>query len=348
MMLRALENINSGNTQLKNINPVSVPGFPRPALRTVRHLLCAAFIVFAAGCGDAPSGAEGAQRRNPGITGVLPIVTTIGMIADVTKNVGGERVNVTPLMGAGVDPHLYRASEGDVRRLGDAEIVFYNGLHLEAAMGEVLERMQGRKRTVAVSDGIERGRLLAPPEFKGAYDPHIWFDVELWINAAQRIRDTLIEYDPDNAANYRANAERYLMELAELQRYVQAQAARVPQSQRVLVTAHDAFNYFGRAYGFDVRGLQGISTASEAGTADVQALAAFIAERRIPAIFVESSIPERTIAAVQAAVKARGFETRIGGTLYSDAMGDAGTVQGTYLGMVRHNIDTIVGALAGN
>lgn len=315
-------------------------------MRHVRRLVFLSIILLASGCGDAdPIASEDAQRRSPDKSGPLQIVATIGMIGDAAKNIGGDKVNVTALMGPGVDPHLYRASEGDVRRLADAEIIFYNGLHLEAAMGEVLERMQGRKRTAAVADAVERERLLAPPEFAGAYDPHIWFDVELWSKAAERARDTLLEFDPNNAANYRANAERYLGDLRELHEYVKVQAARVPRPQRVLVTAHDAFNYFGRAYGFEVRGLQGISTATEAGTGDVQALAAFIAERRIPAIFVESSIPQRTIEAVRAAVQARGFETRIGGQLYSDAMGDAGTPQGTYIGMVRHNVDTIVGAL---
>jgi manganese/zinc/iron transport system substrate-binding protein len=267
------------------------------------------------------------------------------MIADAVSVIGGDKVEVTALMGAGVDPHLYKASEGDVRRLSEAEIIFYNGLHLEAGMGEVLERMEGRALTVAVSDALERTHLLAPPEFSGNYDPHIWFDVEMWMKAVERVRDTLIEYDKTNADLYHANAARYLVELNELHGYVVAQAARIAPEQKVLVTAHDAFNYFGRAYGFQVRGLQGISTATEAGTGDVQALAAFIAERRIPAIFVESSIPQRTIEAVQAAVRSRGFETHIGGQLFSDAMGDAGTPQGTYIGMVRHNIETIMNAL---
>ena len=298
-----------------------------------------------ANCGNADR-EPGAMRVRQNQTGAVRVVTTIGMIADAVKRVGGDKVEVSALMGAGVDPHLYKASEGDVRRLANAEIIFYNGLHLEAGMSEVLERMGGRTLTVAVSDALDRNRLLAPPEFKGAYDPHIWFDVEMWTKAAERVSDTLVEYDPANAETYRANAAQYLGELSELNDYVRQSALSVPEAQRVLVTAHDAFNYFGRAYGFQVRGLQGISTASEAGTADVQALAEFIAERRIPAVFVESSIPQRTIEAVQAAVRSRGFETRIGGQLFSDAMGDAGTPQGTYIGMVRHNIDTVVGALS--
>jgi manganese/zinc/iron transport system substrate-binding protein len=277
--------------------------------------------------------------------GRLSVVTTIGMIRDVVENVGGEHVRVVGLMGPGVDPHLYKASEGDVRRLFRADVVFYGGLHLEARMGEVLEEMGGRTRVRAVTDSIPRDILLAPPEFAGAYDPHVWFDVRLWAMTVDVIARALAEADPAHAAEFRANAERYRAQLAELDGYVRAQALRVPADRRVLITAHDAFNYFGRAYGFQVRGLQGISTASEAGTADVQALAEFIATRRIPAIFVESSIPRRTIEAVQEAVRARGYDVRIGGSLFSDAMGNPGTPEGTYLGMVRHNIDTIVGAL---
>jgi manganese/zinc/iron transport system substrate-binding protein len=230
--------------------------------------------------------------------------------------------------------------------LAEADLIFYNGLHLEAQMAGVLERMADQNiRTVAVTDGIDRSVLLAPPEFEGAYDPHVWFDVTLWMQAAESVRDTLVEVDPTHADTYRANAETYLAELTELHEYVQTQAERVPADQRVLITAHDAFNYFGRAYGFEVRGLQGISTESEASTADVQDLASFIAERQIPAIFVESSVPQRTIEAVQAAVQSQGFDVQIGGQLFSDAMGNPDTPEGTYAGMVRHNIDTIVNAL---
>jgi manganese/zinc/iron transport system substrate-binding protein len=311
--------------------------------RILHYGLILALLAALAACGRPATGqtsADLAQRP-------IRVVTTIGMITDIVQNVGGARVQVTGLMGPGVDPHLYKASEGDVTRLAEADVVFYNGLHLEARMGKVFERMQGRVRTVAVTDGIDRALLLAPPEFEGAYDPHVWFDVTLWMKAVERVRDTLIAMDPTSAGLYRANAQSYLEELAELHAYVKAQAGRVPPSQRVLITAHDAFNYFGRAYGFEVRGLQGISTATEAGTADVQALADFIAARKIRAIFVESSVPPRTIEAVQAAVRARGFEVRIGGQLFSDAMGDPGTPEGTYIGMVRHNIDTIVAALLG-
>ncbi|HEX6039360.1 metal ABC transporter solute-binding protein, Zn/Mn family [Longimicrobium sp.] len=286
-----------------------------------------------------------APPEPPEAEGRLNVVATIGMIRDVAENVGGPYVNVTGLMGPGVDPHLYKASEGDVRRLFRADVIFYGGLHLEARMGEVLHEMGSRTRVAAVSEVIPVDRRLAPPEFQGAYDPHVWFDVRLWAMTVDVIEHTLSQADPAHARDFAANAARYRRQLDELDRYVRAQAARVPPERRVLITAHDAFNYFGRAYGFQVRGLQGISTAAEAGTADVQGLAEFIATRRIPAIFVESSIPRRTIEAVQEAVAARGYEVRIGGSLYSDAMGNPGTPDGTYIGMVRHNIDTIVGAL---
>lgn len=278
----------------------------------------------------------------------IKAVATTGMIADIVKNIGGERVQVTSLMGPGVDPHLYKASEGDVQSLGEADVIFYNGLHLEAGMARVLERMHDYRRTVAVTDTIDRAVLFTPPEFKGAYDPHVWFDVSLWIQAAETVRDALVEMDPSSAELYRQNADVYLQQLRDLDEYINSQAERVPESQRVLITAHDAFNYFGRAYGFQVRGLQGISTASEASTGDVTQLATFIAERRIPAIFIESSVPRRNVEAVQAAVRAKGFDVRIGGSLYSDAMGDPGTPDGTYIGMVKHNIDTIVNALLGD
>jgi manganese/zinc/iron transport system substrate-binding protein len=288
-----------------------------------------------------------AQAGEDGSGGPIQAVATIGMITDVVQIVGGERVSVTGLMGPGIDPHLYKASEGDVARLANADVIFYNGLHLEAQLAEVLERMQDRTRTVAVTEGIDRSVLLSPPEFQGAFDPHVWFDVTLWMKAVESVRDTLVEMDPEGADLYAQNTTQYLAELEELHQYVLSQAERVPEDKRVLITAHDAFNYFGRAYGFEVRGLQGISTATEVSTADVQALAGFILEREIPALFVESSVPQRTIEAVQAAVRSQGFEVQIGGQLYSDAMGDPGSPEGTYTGMVRHNIDTIVSALLG-
>ena len=306
-------------------------------------LLGAALIAAVlAGCGPIqPPSARVVEGKT------IRVVATIGMISDAVERVGGERVEVEGLMGPGIDPHLYKASEGDLRRLERADVVFYGGLHLEAKMADVLERIGERRATQAVTDAIPRSWLLTPSGFKGQHDPHVWFDVTLWMKAVEQIRDRLIELDPGSEALYRRNAAAYLAELRELDDYVHERALEVPEGRRVIITAHDAFNYFGKAYGFEVRGLQGISTAAEAGAGDVQGLARFIADNEIPAIFVESSVSPRTIEAVREAVRARGFDVEIGGALFSDAMGNPGTPEGTYIGMVRHNIDTIVEGLRG-
>ena len=300
--------------------------------------LCLAVLLAGTGC-------DPKKQPDASVAGKYRVVTTIGMITDIVKNVGGDRVELIGLMGPGVDPHLYKASAGDVQKLNSASLIFYNGLHLESKMADVFAKMSGDTKTIAVTDAVDRDMLLTPPEFEGQYDPHLWFDVTLWMKAVGKVRDALSEFDPDNTLMYWSNAERYFAKLAELHEYVQAQVERVPSEHRVLVTAHDAFNYFGKAYGFEVRGLQGISTATEAGIADVRKLATFIAERRIPAIFVESSVSPRSLEAVKAAVKSKGFDVQIGGELFSDAMGNEGTPEGTYIGMVRHNVDTIVKAL---
>ncbi len=286
-------------------------------------------------------------KKQPGATAgdKIRVVTMIGMITDVVKNVGGPRVEVTGMVEPGVDPHFYNPTPKDVQRLGSAHIIFYNGLYLEAKMGDILAKMSEDTPTVAVTDAVDRSLLLKSAEYDGLYDPHLWFDVKLWMQTVEKVRDALSEYDADNTALYRSNAERYLTKLMELNEYVKSQVERVPSQQRVLVTAHDCFNYFGEAYGFEVRGLQGISTASEVSIADVQELATFIAERRISAMFVESSVSSRSLEAVKAAVKSKGFDVRIGGVLFTDAMGNEGTPEGTYIGMIRYNIDTIVHAL---
>lgn len=300
------------------------------------------------GCAGAEAKASDAETSAQDLSErTIRVVATTGMITDLVQNIGGERVSVTGLMGPGVDPHLYKASEGDLRALEQADIIFYNGLHLEANLARILDGMSESGKAAAVSDLIDRSVLSTPPQFGGNYDPHIWFDVSLWKKAAEKVRDILSEKDPSSAALYQSNAKSYLKELDELDDYVRSQAELLPEERRVLITAHDAFHYFGEAYGFEVRGLQGISTAAEAGTGDVQELAAYIAEQQIPAIFVESSVPQRNIEAVQAAVRAKGFEVKIGGQLFSDAMGTPGTPEGNYIGMVRYNIDTIVKALSG-
>jgi manganese/zinc/iron transport system substrate-binding protein len=292
-------------------------------------------------------GCGGADRSERADGEALRVVSTIGMITDLVERIGGDRVSVQGLMGPGVDPHLYRAGARDLRALTSADLVLYNGLFLEAALGEVLEEMGDRVPTRAVTADIPRDRLLAPPEFEGAFDPHVWSDVSLWRVAARTIRDALVEVDPEGEEDYRERHRALDEELETLDRWVREAVDRIPEHLRVLVTAHDAFNYFGRAYDVEVRGLQGLSTVTEAGAADVQDLAAFILERGIPALFVESSIPTRTVEAVRRAVLARGGAVEIGGTLYSDAMGSEGTPEGTYVGMVRHNVTTIVEALGG-
>jgi len=309
---------------------------------SILPVLLTVISLFLSACASAAAQPEDLASRP------IRVVTTIGMITDIVEQVGGERVEVKGLMGPGIDPHLYKARESDVNKLESADIVFYNGLHLEAQMGKILEQMDKLgTRAVTVTQTIDRAKLFTPPQFQGNYDPHVWFDVQMWMKAVEVVRDTLAEMDPGSAGLYRDNAARYLAELEALDQYAREQIQRIPPENRVLITAHDAFNYFGHAYGVDVIGLQGISTESEASTADVQALANLIAERRIPALFVESSVPRRNVEAVQAAVRAQGFEVKIGGQLYSDAMGDPGTPEGTYIGMVRHNVDTIVQALLG-
>ncbi|MDW8328210.1 MAG: zinc ABC transporter substrate-binding protein, partial [Anaerolineales bacterium] len=288
----------------------------------------------------------GGSPRNDLANRPINVVATVGMIADAVKNVGGERVNVTALMGPGVDPHLYKPTASDVQKLESADIIFYGGLELEGRMTDTFVKLaRAGKPTFSVSEDIDPARLRQPIEFEGKYDPHIWFDVTLWQEAVRKINKELAALDPGSRDLYQRNTDAYLKQLDELHQYVKTQIAGLPESSRVLITAHDAFGYFGAQYGMEVRGLQGTSTATEAGAKDVQDLAAFICERGIKAIFVESSVPQATIEAVQAAAQARGCRVAIGGQLFSDAMGSEGTPEGTYIGMVRHNVDTIVKAL---
>ncbi|MBL8044934.1 MAG: zinc ABC transporter substrate-binding protein [Anaerolineales bacterium] len=276
----------------------------------------------------------------------INLVTTVGMIGDIAKNVGGERVNVVALMGPGVDPHLYKPTASDVQTLENADVIFYGGLELEGRMTDVFVKLaRSGKPTFAVSEDIDASKLRQPIEFEGKYDPHIWFDVTLWQDAVRKISKEMQALDPSHASTYQQNADAYLKELDTLHQYVKTQITSLPETSRVLITAHDAFGYFGQQYGVEVRGLQGTSTATEAGAKDVQDLAEFIIQRQVKAIFVESSVPQATIEAVQKAVEAKGWEVKIGGQLFSDAMGAASTPEGTYIGMVRHNVDTIVNSL---
>jgi manganese/zinc/iron transport system substrate-binding protein len=274
-------------------------------------------------------------------------VATTGQITDALQNIGGDAINLTGLLGPGVDPHLYVPTESDVTTLSEADVIFYNGLHLEAQMERILEQIGSRGTVVvAVGSKLPVDRLL-DWDASAPHDPHVWNDPTLWSIGVAAMRDTLVETDPANADLYRQNSEAYLAEIAATHEYIKAEVERIPIERRVMITAHDAFGYFARAYGLEVLGLQGVSTEAEASAADVQDLADFIVKRQVPAIFVETSVPPRTIEAVQAAVQAQGFEVKIGGTLYSDALGDPETPAGTYTGMLRHNTDTLVQALAG-
>jgi manganese/zinc/iron transport system substrate-binding protein len=266
------------------------------------------------------------------------------MITDLVKNIGGDHIALQGLMGSGVDPHLYKASEGDVAKLANADIIFYNGLHLEGKLVEVFEKMKNKK-TLAISNAIDKNTLIGSEYFASNYDPHIWFDIRYWKQATEYVVKTLSEALPEHKTQFKANGDAYITKLNTLHTNIKTKIETLPEAQRILVTAHDAFNYFGKAFNFQVVGLQGLSTATEAGVQDVQKLSTFIIKHKVNAIFVESSVPKRTIEALQAAVKAKGHEVAIGGTLYSDALGNANTEEGTYIGMFNYNVNTIVNAL---
>lgn len=285
-------------------------------------------------------------KNNQNENGKLNIVTTTTMITDLVTNIGDGYINIKGLMGSGVDPHLYKASEGDVSKLANADLIFYGGLHLEGKLVEVFEKMGHQNiKTIAVSDALDPKSLIGSEYFASNYDPHIWFDVNNWELITSFVVKKLSEADPIHKEIYEENGKTYLEKLRVLNENIKSVISTLPEEKRILVTAHDAFNYFGKAYGFEVVGLQGLSTATEAGVQDVQNLANFIIEKKVKAIFVESSVPKRTIEALQAAVNSKKHQVEIGGTLYSDALGNAGTPEGTYIGMFEYNVNTIVNAL---
>jgi manganese/zinc/iron transport system substrate-binding protein len=276
------------------------------------------------------------------------IVTTVGMIEDVARHIAGDRAEVIGLMGSGVDPHLYKPTRTDIRRLMDADVIFYNGLLLEGKMADALIRAAtSGKKVHAVTELLDEQYLLEPAEFEGLYDPHVWMDPAAWSQTIDVIRDKLIEFDSSGKDEYSNNAEAYRTKLAELDAYAERVLMSVPEQQRVLVTAHDAFNYFGRRFGYDVVGIQGLSTESEAGVRDIENLVDLLVDRNVGAVFVESTVSDRNIKALIAGAKARGHTVVIGGELFSDAMGNADTYEGTYLGMIDHNVTTIARALGG-
>ncbi|WP_378176981.1 metal ABC transporter solute-binding protein, Zn/Mn family [Aquimarina sp. SS2-1] len=276
----------------------------------------------------------------------LNVVTTTTMITDLVKNIGGDLITVQGLMGSGVDPHLYKASEGDVTKLVNADVIFYNGLHLEGKLVEVFEKMGNQNmKTIAIGEVLDKTTLIGSDYFASNYDPHIWFSITNWKKVAAFTIQKLKELDPKNAIAFETNGKVYLEKLKVLEVKLKKTIETLPKEKRILVTAHDAFSYFGQEYEFNVVGLQGLSTATEAGVQDVQKLASFIIENEVKAIFVETSVPKRTIEALQAAVKSKNHEVTIGGTLYSDALGNPGTIEGTYIGMFEYNVNTIINAL---
>jgi manganese/zinc/iron transport system substrate-binding protein len=303
-------------------------------------------ILFLAGCtsgsGPATSAGETDRQARP-----IHAVATVGMVADVVRNVGGPFVEVQQLMGAGVDPHLYKATRDDVQIIMQGDVVFYSGLMLEGKMTDTLVKMARTKPVYAVTELIDEETLLEPQEFAGHYDPHVWMDVAAWAGCIDAVATALAEFDPAHSTDYQANAKQYRQQLDELDAYAKRVAATIPADQRVLITSHDAFNYFGRAYGLEVQGVQGISTESEAGLQRVNELVDLIVDRKIKAVFVESSVPRKSIEAIIRGAQSRGHEVVIGGELFSDAMGHAGSYEGTYVGMIDHNISTVVRALGG-
>ncbi len=286
-----------------------------------------------------------AMIRSTNAQGPIRVTATTGMVADLVASVGGDLVRVQALMGPGVDPHLYKATQGDLQKLSDAEIIIYSGLHLEGKMIEIFERMSATRPTVAVTANLPEARLRRPPEFAGNFDPHVWFDVNLWSECSRTVETELARFDPPHAENYHANGEAWRTRMAALDAWCRTEIATIPREQRLLVTAHDAFGYFGRAYDIEVIGLQGISTVAEFGLQDLTRLVDTIVSRKVRAVFVESSVPRKSIEALAQGCRDRGHEVTIGGQLFSDAMGAAGTPEGQYDGMVRYNVSTIAGAL---
>jgi len=311
--------------------------------------LLAAMLLLAACGSGAGGGAEGgagsAGADGSGADGAIRVVTTIAQIAEPISVIGGGRVQVTSLMGPGVDPHLYQASQSDIRKLGSADIIFCNGLHLEANMLRAFEEIGKTRPVLAVGEAIAEDRLLT--DETGAVDPHVWFDIDLWKEALGAAVEELKKLSPDDAEFFEANKRDYFAKMDELKEEAVRKMASVPEKRRVLVTAHDAFGYFGRMLGLEVVGLQGLSTEDEIGLSDIERTIGLLVERRVPAVFVESSINPKSIEAVIEGAKERGLNVRLGGELFSDAMGGAGTEEGTYLGMFRHNVDTIYEALTG-
>lgn len=336
-----------------------------PSTQQCRMLSGIAFLAaFVCGCSgsNSPTGQNGSSQGTAPVdsisesgdgdnlspSGKLNIVTTCGMVTDIVKVVAGERANVEGLIGEGVDPHLFTAGRNDVKKLLEADTVFYSGLMLEGRMGDDFARVGRKGKAVfPVTEGIDRAKLREPPEFEGHWDPHVWMDVSLWSECANSIAVELGTQDSSSAQDYSKRASEYRQKLAELDEYIRRVVGSIPENQRYLITAHDAFGYFADRYGIEVKAIQGISTDSQAAISDINSLVDFIVEHKVPAIFVESSVSKKNIEAVIEGCSERGWKLKVGGELFSDAMGAPGTYEGTYIGMMDHNATMIARTLGG-
>jgi len=299
-------------------------------------------LLFVLGCGS------GSSNSQPNPNGKLRVCCTTGQVADMVRAIGTDHLEVTVLIGPGVDPHSFRASSGDAERLDSAEVVFYNGLHLEGRLSDVLEKLNTKKPTLSLGDELLAkfpDQIRKGPEFGGAADPHVWFDAKLWSQAIPAVVETLSKLRPESKEQFEKNAEAYKAQLLAIDEFCREQISTIPKESRVMVTAHDAFGYFGRAYEIEVHGLQGISTVDEANVAAINALIKMLVDRQIKAIFVESSVSEERLKQVIEGCLKMGHTVTIGGVLYSDALGEKDTDAETYLGMMRANVKTIVSAL---
>ena len=315
-------------------------------------LVMAVTVLVLAACGDGstpePASALPTDGGSDARTYPYRVTATTGMVADIVRQVAGDRGSVVSIIGEGVDPHLYVPTRSDVAALMEADIVFYSGLLLEGKMTDTLIKVAGSRPVHAVTDLVDESLLLQPSEFAGHFDPHLWMDVSGWTQAVHAVTEALVAFDPDGAGGYRERAAEYTATLGDLHAYALRTLGSIPEQQRMLVTAHDAFNYFGRAYGLEVAGIQGISTESEAGLDRINRLVDLLVTRRIAAVFVETTIAERNVRALIEGAAARGHTVVVGGELFSDAMGQPGTYEGTYVGMLDHNVTTVARALGGD
>ena len=277
--------------------------------------------------------------------GKLIILCTTGIVEDLVKNIVGNKAHVDALMGTGVDPHIYKASQGDIQKFYAADLIVVNGVHLEGKLAEILSNLKKLKPVYVLSSVLDHKQLLQTDPKHKVFDPHIWFDVSIWKQCAIGFGNYIQKFDSLNYDYYNLNTKKFSAELDSLHHWIGIQTETVPLKQRVLITSHDAFNYFGRAYHVEVIGLQGISTMSDYGIRDVSNIVNLITSRKIPSVFVESSVSDKSLKAVIESCKKNKHNVKNGGMIYSDALGKKGTPEGTYIGMVKHNVNTIVGKL---